>query len=208
MEDPPRAEARPRPQADGTGSGTGTSTSTGSGTSTSTSTSKTGSGTDLDLLGIYLDDHLAGATAATERARHLAHTTGDRALADVLVPVGAEMARDRVALLGVMRALGVPVRRYEVCAGWAAEKLGRLKGNGRQVRRSPLGAVVEPEALRLGVEGKAAGWRTLRCLTPAEGRLDVRQLDSLLERAERQRDVLEEWRVRRAGRRCAAAEQA
>ncbi|MDX2593130.1 hypothetical protein PV343_12895 [Streptomyces sp. WI03-4A] len=202
MEDPPRAEARPRPQADGTGSGTGTSTGSG------TSTSKTGSGTDVDLLGIYLDDHLAGATAATERARHLAHTTGDRALADVLVPVGAEMARDRVALLGVMRALGVPVRRYEVCAGWAAEKLGRLKGNGRQVRRSPLGAVVEPEALRLGVEGKAAGWRTLRCLTPAEGRLDVRQLDSLLERAERQRDVLEEWRVRRAGRRCAAAKQA
>ncbi|MGW5283164.1 hypothetical protein ACWERI_27460 [Streptomyces collinus] len=43
------------------------------------------------------------------------------------------------------------------------------------------------------------GSRTLRCLAPAEGRLDVHRLGSLIERAERQRDVLEEWRVLRAG---------
>ncbi|WP_333777494.1 hypothetical protein [Streptomyces sp. IBSBF 3136] len=187
MEDPLRPGAQRPPN-------TGTSTRTRTGTRTGT-----GTGTDLNLLGIYLNDHLAGATAATARVCRLTRSSGDRELADALGPVGAEIVRDRAALLGIMRALGVPVRRYKVCAGWAAEKLGRLKGNGRLVRRSPLSTVVELEALRLGVEGKAAGWRTLRCLTPAEGRLDVRQLDSLIERAERQRDVLEEWRVRRAG---------
>ncbi len=37
-------------------------------------------GTGLDLLGIYLNDHLAGATAGVERAHHLVRTTRDTAL--------------------------------------------------------------------------------------------------------------------------------
>lgn len=156
-------------------------------------------GTDLALLGIYLNDHLAGATAGTERARHLVRSTRDSALAEALGPVSAEIAQDRKALLGIMRNLGIPVRRYKICAGWTAEKVARLKGNGRLVRRSPLSTVLELEALRTAVEGKAAGWETLRGLTPAEKRLDAHQLDTLLERAHRQQDVVKEWRARQAG---------
>ncbi len=52
--------------------------------------------------------------------------------------------------------------------------------------------------LRLGVEGKAAGWRTLRELADRDGRLDVGQLDNLISRAGRQADFLEESRVRAA----------
>ncbi|MFF7969828.1 hypothetical protein [Streptomyces sp. NPDC007905] len=98
-----------------------------------------GPGTDLALLGICLNDHLAGATAGTERARHLVRSTHDAALG----PVSAEIAQDRTALLGIMRKLGVPVRRYKVCAAWTAEKVARLKGNGRLVRRSPLSTVLD-----------------------------------------------------------------
>ncbi|MFF4041189.1 hypothetical protein [Streptomyces sp. NPDC001816] len=155
-------------------------------------------GADLALLGIYLNDHLAGATAGTERARHLVRSARDPALADALGPVSAEIAQDREALLGIMRNLGLPVRRYKICAGWAAEKMARLKGNGRLVRRSPLSTFLELEAMRTAVEGKAAGWETLRGLTPAEKRLDAKQLDTLLERAHRQQGVLEEWRTRQA----------
>jgi hypothetical protein len=53
--------------------------------------------------------------------------------------------------------------------------------------------------LRLGVEGKAAGWRTLRVLAETDERLDTRRLDELIARARRQADLLEELRVHAAG---------
>src|SRR5918911_885331 len=69
----------------------------------------------------------AGATAGTERATRLVRTARGSALGRAIEPVAAEIAQDRKALLDIMRDLGIPVRRYKVCAGWAGEKLGRLK---------------------------------------------------------------------------------
>ncbi|MCK7627649.1 hypothetical protein MUU72_31915 [Streptomyces sp. RS10V-4] len=155
-------------------------------------------GSDMKLLGIYLNDHLAGATAGTQRADHLVRAARGSPLGRALGPVAAEIAEDRSALLGIMRDLGVPVRRYKVCAGWASEKLGRLKGNGRLVRRSPLSTVLELEALRMATEGKAAGWQTLRRLSATDERLDSALLDRLLERARQQQKTVEEWRTRQA----------
>ncbi|TWV46002.1 hypothetical protein FRZ03_15420 [Streptomyces misionensis] len=153
---------------------------------------------DSKLLGIYLNDHLAGATAGVLRAGHLARASSGTALGRDVGPVAREIAQDRAALLGIMRDLGVPVRRYKVCAGWAGERLGRLKSNGRLIRRSPLSTVLELEALRMAVEGKAAGWQTLRRLGAVDRRLDAAQLDTLLERARRQQRTLEDWRIREA----------
>ncbi|MFJ4953804.1 hypothetical protein [Streptomyces sp. NPDC088760] len=158
-----------------------------------------GQGVNVKLLGIYLNDHLAGATAGTERAAHLVRSSRGSELGRALEPVAAEIAQDRTTLIGIMRDLGVPVRRYKVCAGWAGEKAGRLKPNGRLVRRSPLGILLDLEALRLGIEGKAALWQTLRRLSATEARLDPARLDTLLERARRQQITVEEWRIRQAG---------
>ncbi len=52
------------------------------------------------------------------------------------------------------------------------------------------------ETLRLGVEGKAAGWRTRRAVAERERRLDSGQLDELLARAATQSDTLESLRAR------------
>jgi hypothetical protein len=64
--------------------------------------------------------------------------------------------------------------------------------------RSPLSSLVELEVLRLGVEGKAAGWRTLRSQADRDSRLDSVRLDELIARARAQAVVLEELRVRAA----------
>ncbi len=160
--------------------------------------SESARGTAMKLLAIYLNDHLAGATAGVERAAHLARATRGSALGRAVAPVAAEIREDRAALLGIMRDLDVSVHRYKVWAGWAAERAGRLKANGRLVRRSPLSTLLELEALRMAVEGKAAGWQTLRRLTATDDRLDPGLLDDLLERARRQQDTVEEWRVRQA----------
>ncbi|MFC8342275.1 hypothetical protein [Streptomyces sp. NPDC057280] len=158
----------------------------------------TGRSDDTKLLGIYLNDHLAGATAGTERATRLTRTARGSALGRAIEPVAAEIAQDRKALLDIMRDLGVPARRYKVCAGWAGEKLGRLKPNGHLVRPSPLGTVLDLEALRLGIEGKAAAWQALRRLSATDDRLDAAQLDTLLQRAQQQQERVEEWRIRQA----------
>ncbi len=97
-----------------------------------------------------------------------------------------------------MTALGIPVRSYKVCAAWIGEKAARLKLNGYLLARSPLSSLEELEMLRLGVEGKAAGWRTLRVLAEVDKRLDPGRLDELISRAQRQADLLEEFRVRAA----------
>lgn len=152
--------------------------------------------TDMSLLGIYLNDHLAGATAGAARVRYLLRSCGDPALADALAPIADEIAEDRASLLHIMRRLDVPVRRYKVYAGRAAEQVGRLKSNGSLVRRSPLSTLWELEALRLGVDGKTAVWQALRALAGTDRRLDARQLDDLVERARRQHTSLEELRRR------------
>jgi hypothetical protein len=147
------------------------------------------------LLGIYLNDHLAAATAGLELARraaasHRGSDTGER-----LARFAADVAADRSALRSIMAALGAPVRHYKSYAAWVAEKAGRLKLNGSLWSRSPLSSVVELEMLRLGVEGKAAAWRTLRALAEGDTRLDKEQLNELLSRAAGQSQALEELRA-------------
>lgn len=78
---------------------------------------------------------------------------------------------------------------------WIAEKAGRLKFNGRLLARSPLSDLEELEMLRLSVEGKAAGWRTLRTLAGMDTRLDPGRLDELIARAGQQADLLEGLRI-------------
>ena len=165
-------------------------------TGTAVSTRRSGH----SVLGIYLNDHLAGATVGTELARRVAGSHHDREEGSVLQHFAVEIAQDRTSLLEIMAALGVPVRVYKVCAGWIGEKAGRLKLNGYLLGRSPLSSLEELEMLRLGVEGKAAGWRTLRALAETDNRLDPVRLDDLIARASRQAELLEELRLRAANK--------
>ncbi len=155
-------------------------------------------GRSCDLLGIYLNDHLAGATAGVDLFRRAAGAHRGSAVGTTLEQLAAEVAEDRGSLQDMMTVLGIPVRRYKLYAAWAAEKVGRLKLNGSLLERSPLSTVVELEGMKLGVEGKAAGWRTLRTVADRDGRLDAQRLDALLARARQQADILEELRIRAA----------
>ena len=150
------------------------------------------------VLGIYLNDHLAGATAGTELARRVAASAQHERDGDVLRGLAGDIAQDRAALLEIMARLGVPVRAYKVYAAWIGEKAGRLKPNGYLLTRSPLSRLEELEIMRLGVEGKAAGWRTLRSLAQTDNRLETARLDELLARAGRQAEVLEDLHIRAA----------
>lgn len=151
-----------------------------------------------ELLDIYLNDHLAGATGGAELARRVAAARRGEEAGEVLLRFAADVKADRAALLGIMAALDVPVRAYKVYAAWIGEKAGRLKLNGRLLSRSPLSSLEELEIMRLGVEGKAAGWRTLQLVADTDPRLDRARLTELIGRAESQLELLEGLRIRAA----------
>ena len=147
-----------------------------------------------ELLTVYLNDHLTGATAGLELFERAARARRGSAAGDELARLTAEIGEDRETYKAAMAALEVPVRRYKVVLAWLGEKATRLKANGRLVRRSPLSDLVELEALYLGVAGKEAGWHTLRIVAEHDDRLDVGRLDELIARARRQVETLERLR--------------
>jgi len=151
-----------------------------------------------DRLSIYLNDHLAGATAGANLARRAAASNEGTSYGAALASVADEIEEDRVALLGVMERLSVGHDRLKTALAWGAERAGRLKINGQLLGYSPLSRLEEIEALSLGVEGKLALWRALRGTHASDPRLADVDLDELIERARSQRRRLERQRVRAA----------
>ncbi len=151
--------------------------------------------THTSLLSIYLNDHLAGATAGVSLVERTAQEHRGTPAGPPLSQLATEIAEDRQALLDIMCTLDVEVQQYKLAAAWVAERVGRLKLNGHLLSRSPLSSLVELEGLKLGVEGKLSLWATLRTLADTEPRLDIARLGELTARGEAQVDTLEELRV-------------
>ncbi len=78
-----------------------------------------------------------------------------------LQELSAEIQHDREELIAIITGLGQPVDRAKVALGWTAEKVGRLKPNGRLRGYSPLGRLLELEGLLAGIHAKQALWRAL-----------------------------------------------
>jgi hypothetical protein len=142
-------------------------------------------------LGIYLNDHLAGAAVGVEVAGRLCRSNEeDPELAKPLAEVRAEIEADRVTLEGLMERLGIRRGRLKPALASAAEKLGRLKPNGQLTGYSPLSRLVELELLLVGINGKLQLWRALqRALGTNLGGFDFSEL---AERAARQRGILDD----------------
>jgi hypothetical protein len=149
-----------------------------------------------DLLAIYLNDHLAGATVGVLLARR-ALRENQRSelgsfLSGTLVP---EIAQDRAALRRVMSELGVAESHPKLLAAWAVEKVGRLKPNGRLRSYSPLSRLLELEGLAAGIEGKRALWLSLATMADRESGLARFDFPGLADRALSQRERLEPHRL-------------
>jgi hypothetical protein len=159
---------------------------------------------DRKLLGIYLNDHLAGSTVGLELSRRSLGSNKGSEYGDVLERVSKEIEEDRETLQRLMKDLGVRRDHPKVTVAWVAEKFGRLKPNGRLLTYSPLSRLIELESLSLGITGKVSLWEALREVADEDARLDAEELARLAERAERQRK--EVWQLRqRAAREAFAA---
>ena len=114
------------------------------------------------LLAIYLNDHLAGSMVGIEVARRLEASNSDEpAFGPPLAEIRAEFETDREALETTMEKLDIARSKIKPAAGWAGEKLGRLKLNGQLTGYSPLSRLVELELLIIGISGKLRMWKAL-----------------------------------------------
>jgi hypothetical protein len=114
------------------------------------------------FLAIYLNDHLAGATLGVEMARRLRSSNeGDAEFGQPLARLCAEIEGDLEALVSLMEQLNVKRDPVKPAFAKVAEKLGRLKPNGRLRSYSPLSRVLELEFLSGLVGGKLQLWNAL-----------------------------------------------
>ena len=78
------------------------------------------------LLAIYLNDHLAGATAGLELARRALQENDENDYGRFLATLADEIDQDRRTLIEVMKRLTIPRSKVKVSAAWALEKVGRM----------------------------------------------------------------------------------
>ena len=151
-----------------------------------------------DLLTIYLNDHLSGATAGHELGRRTLAANRGSEFETRLATLAGDIGEDKRELELIMERLDVPADPIKRSAAWLVEKAGRLKLNGQIVGYSPLSRLLEIEGLVAGVHAKLGLWRALRAAAAADVRLEAERLDRLAARAESQLETLAEIQVRAA----------
>jgi hypothetical protein len=151
-----------------------------------------------ELLGTYLNDHLAGAAAGVELAEKLAENNQGTPFGAAVAAVADEIKVDRETLQGLMERLGIGKSPAKQATGWVVEKATRLRFNRRLTGSEDLTRLLETETLSLGIEGKAAMWQVLKDIDGLDGELGRADFDRLIFRARQQREALEPYRLEAA----------
>lgn len=146
-----------------------------------------------------MDDQLAAGVLWREVARRAERENEGTELGEVLARVAAAISEDVALFQRIMDDLGMRSSRVKPRLAIAAERLGRMKLNGRLLGYSPLSRFAELDFLAMGIEGKEILWANLRDLTDVGARVPDVDFDQLIERAAWQRAQLEPFR-KRAGR--------
>ncbi|WP_291313821.1 NAD-dependent epimerase/dehydratase family protein [Corynebacterium sp. UBA2622] len=117
---------------------------------------------DTELLQDYLANHLTGARGAVERLDMMTLNYQDTPVFPQIAQLAREIRADRDFLEYLTHSLGLEPKATQSAAAWVSEKAGRLKPNGRAVKRSPMSLLLEAELLRSAIAGKIGGWEVLR----------------------------------------------
>jgi quercetin dioxygenase-like cupin family protein len=147
-------------------------------------------------LAVYMNDQLAAGVLWREVARRAARENRGTEAEPMLSRLAGEIAQDVERFRDIMRRLKIPERRGKTAAAVVAERLGRLKLNGRLLGYSPLSRFVELDFLAMGIEGKKILWANLRDLAHLHRALADVSFDELINRAEEQRRLIEPLRQR------------
>ena len=142
-----------------------------------------------DELELYLNDHLAGAAAGVDLIRRISEQT-EGSLDDLV----ADIEADETFLEDLIKSLDLREHSVKQAVSSVIEKLGQLKMNRVVSGNAKLALLLEMEAMSMGIEGKRGLWQSLRIVAPSVPELAGLDLDTMVLRAEDQRDRLQKYR--------------
>lgn len=141
----------------------------------------------MDDLGHYLRIHLSGSAGGIElfsRGQKLY----DAHAASVIEHIRGELVRERDQLLAMADRLDARPAPLATAAARVGERVGRLKPNGHLLRRTRMTDLIDLEAMRIALCGKAAGWDALLAVVDRHDGLQRDELEALRDQARRQLD--------------------
>jgi hypothetical protein len=148
-------------------------------------------------LAAYLNDHLAGSTAAVELLEHLIEQHPDGELGKLFKELHAEVTSDQEVLRKLLQRFSREggLRR---AVAWMAEKFNRVKLRLAGDKAGELGLVEALEILVLGITGKQLLWRALSASLGDSPLLRGIDLSKLEQRAIDQSERVEAHRLEAA----------
>lgn len=150
-------------------------------------------------LHVYLNDHLAGATAGVDLATSAAERH-DGELGEFFAQLADEITADLNTLTSLMDQLDAHHSGAKEVLAKAGSKLSESKFSGDSTDDPEFGTFLTLETLSIGVEGKHCMWTALKVVEDSVPELAALGVDTLVERAQSQRDRLEAKRLEVAGR--------
>jgi hypothetical protein len=151
-----------------------------------------------DALNVYLNDHLAGSTAACDLIEQIRDHNQGAPLADFLQVMLEEVRADQGVLESLMGQLGIDKSTVKQAGSWLMEKVSRIKFVTTERVAGETRNLIELEALQLGVQGKEALWLALEQVTDLDPILAGFEFGALADRAEHQALAIEQQRFQAA----------
>ncbi|MBA3260081.1 MAG: hypothetical protein H0T68_11530 [Gemmatimonadales bacterium] len=149
-----------------------------------------------EVLGTYLNDHLAGSIMAVEMMERAIEEDRGTQLRAFLSGLVNEVKADQELVRGLLEQLGAKENPIKKAGAWLAEKAGRLKMG--DTGEGALGRLEMLETLSLGIYGKLKLWLALERAAPRHSELAGLDYKKLQASAREQHDRIEAQRVEAA----------
>ena len=151
-----------------------------------------------EFLETYLNDHLAGSVVALEMLATLEQNHRDTGVGQFAAQLKEDVASDRQQLESIIERFEISEHPTRKAAAWLTEKMTALKLRWDDPGDRSLRLLETFEALSLGIEGKRGLWLALRFAAEECPPLQIADYDKLIERADDQRDRVEQMRLNTA----------
>lgn len=150
-----------------------------------------------ERLRVYLNDHLAGATAGIALAKRIRdRNTGP--VGQTFAELVPDLEDDERTLRDIIAAMEFSGSGAKQLLADVVEKVGRLKLNGQIFGYSLLSKMEELEVMALGIEGKAKMWSALQSVAERRPQLSKFDFEKLGVQARLQHDRVEALRIEAA----------
>jgi len=144
-----------------------------------------------ESIEVYLNDHLAGATAGVNLVEQAADRHRSDELGEFFAPLAADIKADHARLVALIEGMHVHKSASKAALAEIGSKLAAPKFTAKGAGNEHLGDFITLETLSIGVEGKRCMWVALKLVAGAYPELQALDLDELESRAQDQRNRLE-----------------